>query len=518
MPLTVRINGSWVDHSGLTCSNIRRGGFEACNFQAPVVKMIPRKGDDITVWDGLSVVWQGFVDEVGVYHDNGTRGVNVSAVGYGAKLKDNPMSMIFIDRDLSRWTVPSAVRRVAVSSYIPNNAPEMTTSPTTAEPLLRFFIDGPITTQAQCEGMYDAGVGNEIGSVIFTTSTALVGSSGWLTQMFSSVNGETSLTAVSSDTDAAASSIAEYAVTDGHRFLHYIFRFVGATATDTNRWWYLKNLAVVGDHGLTVRGDTLVTAGYRCVDIIDYVLTQTGLDFSVTIEPNSTYISHLVYYSPVEPEQIVDEMAKYLGWHYGTWESGCVSDKPSFEVYAPPTDVTCSVNYNDCGSVDINDKLTQLHNRIIATGNDAAGTELISTVDIVHKGIQDGSTRTLSVNVGLVSSQSELDAQAAFLLALDQDNTRAAGSVGVLPPLLDDARPSHLLRAGKDRITIRGLPGVGKVLGDYSTRSDSFQISRVSISEAADGSVQTNIEVDTGADLTETLTARLTQADAIAQV
>jgi hypothetical protein len=217
----------------------------------------------------------------------------------------------------------------------------------------------------------------------------------------------------------------------------------------------------------------------------------------------------------VMPEQWIGQMITLLGWNFGTWEPDAFSDTPVFMYGAPPTEATASVEYADCSDDAIDDILTDQYTAALAVSQDAAGTVTRTEVSKRNPAVPDWWSNTLQLSLGVTVTP---ETQTAFLLALSQDQARAAGSIR-LPAALAGGRASHHLRPGRDRIMINGLPNVGKLVEDSgAVRGDEFSIDRITVSQDQGGSLNTTIEVDSGADLVETLTARIDLARSLALV
>jgi hypothetical protein len=71
------------------------------------------------------------------------------------------------------------------------------------------------------------------------------------------------------------------------------------------------------------------------------------------------------------------------------------------------------------------------------------------------------------------------------------------------------SKPACLLKAGRDRIRITDLPDSGPLHETDTRRFDCFHVRRVETTEQPDGTQQTRVDFDGGADLMEVLQARL---------
>lgn len=206
--------------------------------------------------------------------------VSPSAVGYQSALEDNAAAtMIFINRDLNVWTGPTKTRIVAaLLNFSPNDDPQVRAAPNGA-PLLEFSIDGPIGGSAggQSEGLYDAGPGNKIGKIAFGTTTSnITPGATYLTAMLADDGPDdiaSNWDSVVADSDGAAVTYGIVTLTTPRRFLHYQHRFAATSATDVIRRTWFTDWAVIGDHGLTIRG-AAGAEGFYASDIVTFIVQR----------------------------------------------------------------------------------------------------------------------------------------------------------------------------------------------------------------------------------------------------
>jgi hypothetical protein len=106
--LRITLDGEDVSrdvNEGLTFSNADPGGFEVSSFSLPRDVRVPR-GRPIRITEGLETAWEGRVADVERSLASGAGGsheTSISGEGYGARLRDTDMSMIYVDRDLTAW-------------------------------------------------------------------------------------------------------------------------------------------------------------------------------------------------------------------------------------------------------------------------------------------------------------------------------------------------------------------------------------------------------------------------------
>lgn len=440
----------------------------------------------------------------------------MTGVGAGILLKRITYSMIYIDRDMNRWQSPGNARQyLLVTSGWGSGSFSVLPDVTNGAPSIHTAFTGAWAIKQLAEAWYDAGPDNSIGRIRGTYTAGpnmnASGDANW--QSFTQIgNSDTSLTFTSSDvaTSAAGTGVTfELIATGTNRFalVQHLYQVAGgAEGTEYGSDW--TNLRVIGNHGLPIATTSSGTDGIRCSDIAAHAAAQVGvrvgrIDSSNFVTPQSAY------YDPTVPEQVVDDMARLLGWHWGVWEGTSVFDiDPRFFFTAPPTSPNVSVDFTDCEAFDLTERFSQLHDSAVLMWADASGHSGTVTITKKNDRLPYGVHQELLLQSGTMK-QTDAEALAATQLAVDQLDSQFAGSA-ILPRVTDTAigkRFSHLLKAGRDRIQVLGLPQNTSQLGEPLERVDAFRISRVSVTVGDDGP-QTTIDFDTGASLLDTLNAR----------
>lgn len=514
--LTVRINNNLVDASGISWSSVDPGGFEACSFTIPSAQF-PLVGSTIRIHQGLQLLWEGRVEEPGEDFTPTQTHSTVTGVGFGARLKDDTMSMIFIDRDLTRWQGMSSQRMANLgTAYDPKTSPETLTDATTASPGLRLQI-GPSMPGASggiCEAWYDSGFGNTIRQIQLTSTdlgNLTAGGANW--NFISYVSDEdTALTTTVLMADQNNSSVA-FRRDNGaaaRRFALIQHHYTLTSAASNNEFWRIvKNLAVIGDHGVTLRQNGAGTDGFYPSDIADYARTQaSNIDMGVLETASSFTALQVAYPDRVTFEQIIDDMSKLMGWHWGVWEPlNVVGSNPRLDFRSRPVTPTAVVSRLDCSHINLSNSLSSMYNRARVEYTDPFGTPSFVIVNLPNPNLTFIRTIDLNVGVGTSTLATTFGTQ---ILSLSQSDNKAQGSVA-LPPSVTDAagrlKPAHFLRAGLDRLKVNGMPVDNWITGQAAT----FRIKRVT-SEVQGDNVLTTVEVDNGADLVETSQARLIQS------
>lgn len=523
--LPVQVVADGKDISGLveeiTFSNVDPGGFEMASLQ-PRAGLALRPGGTLYVRHGLSVLFHGRILDPGEFDKHGISARQVGAVGFGHKLDDSPYSMIYVDRDLSRWGPTSQHYQTTLSGYANiNESPSVAPDPINGSPCLVQTMVGGWPANNRFLSWYDAGQGNGIGAIWYSVtpnSNVNPGDGNW--NWFAALSSDDVESARDITVNLRAASASGYLSNTGsRRFAEVQFFYsiaAGAEGLNHTLFW---QLAVYGNHGLTRRGPD--PGGFYPSDIALDALVRSGAGFLPQIQAADSYIvSHYLQRTPAAPSQIIGDMAKLMAWHWGVWEPGGLDDRPVFIFAPPPSDATRAIDRYACDEFDApRVDYDKLYNVCQVQYTDAAGT-----TGVVEVGLPDGrldasgvQRRVLSVNMGL-GGQAAAQAYGIFALRLAQRAARTGGTV----TLKGDVRlpgggtmPAALLRAGRDRVRLLGLNDGGDLFASDTRSIDTFLVRRVECTATKDGMLSTRVDFDEGVDLMEVLTARLTQAEVV---
>ncbi len=524
-------------------SNVDPGGYEICTFdlQSERADLI-YPGDRVRVMEGASIVWEGRVSEPQktiahgwhVHRKVGSAITRVSAEGYGAVLKDNNMSMVYVDRDLSRWTQPSTQRQINDTG---NNNPlsgswQITADPTNGMPaIVQTFPEAWASPQEPwVESWYDAGPNNLVSVIYYNSLTSA--------QIWGSINMQ-AIVAFCSDAVATipetTTNVASNTGSAGYYQPATPYRYglliIQSTTTPQgtagsgkqyNQYW--RNPAVYGNHGLTRRGAD--PGGFYTSDIAQHAAQQAisaGTKMKIgQVDAISNYVvPHYVQYLPVTHETIISDMAKQGYAHYGVWESSSIFDdlpEFTFRQYGTQADFICSLS--DCDEADLSERLANLYTTASITYQDAAGSQFLTTVSLPNAVLSKNSiSRTVNFDLGL-SSSTAASVFAGYVLQILFAQGRSAGQVQ-LPKKIRDRKgaltPAYRLKAGIHRLRITDAPTRAGLL--TSSDTDSFRISRVENNvDTTSGQVTTRVELDAGPNLIETLQARMDVVQTLANL
>ncbi len=504
----------------VTFSATDTGGYETCSLGLPADDYA-LKGQMITIRKGCEIVWQGRVAERDDHNTEDHASRMLQGEGYRALLRDTDVSMVYVDRELARWADPSISRQIALLGLSEQFASSQAgTDPTNLSPaLVQTIVDSWASPWTPVnESWYDAGAGNLIAKIYYNLAVSQGAVGTWSEKVALDSDDLASIDEISANLDPSGSGYFSPAA--AYRFARVIHSnsVTGAGVQGATYLAYWQNLTAYGNHGLTGRGADPV--GFWPSDIARHALSQcSNIAGGQIVDAIGFIAPHVVYRTPTPADQIIDDMAKLMGWTWGVWEPGLLGSSPRLDFRAPPTDATCAISRSECDQLDITTRLGDLYDVCEVAFTDAAGTAGLATVKLPNPLLYEAgiASRTLQLSLSL-SSPAAAQTYGLFALALSQVAARAAGTV-TLPVSVrlanGGSKPAVLLRPGLDRLRITDLPDAGNLFDQGTNRRDVFRISRVESTAARDGSTSTVAELDNGANLLETLQARLSLAAAI---
>ena len=285
------------------------GGFGAASVTLP--KPANLYADDARLFSDLVIygtggrpVYEGYVTAV---PQVGAQEIQLQCSGWSSVLERiQTFRQIFVDRDLERWEGPSAALETLIRSVVTNDISGAEVSWDTTAPAL--VLKGePGAVNPLVYGWYDAGpnlliaqIYYDITSVSTSSYTGRIGVSD--DDVATNVNQTADLL-----TGSNSSAAGNFNPATKRRYGFALFSLAG-TVTATGTEMKIKNLAVYGDHGLTLRGDD--PKGVYGSDVVSYVVQQAGLaTTSDSIEPTTFVIPHLAYPEDVTLRQVIEEVS-----------------------------------------------------------------------------------------------------------------------------------------------------------------------------------------------------------------
>jgi len=522
--LRITLDGEDVSrdvNEGLSFSNADPGGFEVCAFSLPRDVRVPR-GRPIRITEGLETAWEGRVADVerslgsgaGASHET-----TISGEGYGARLRDTDMSMIYVDRDLTAWgdMTPEDSASWIASNYSPH-PPEVRGGGDGTPAVSTRFPGRWEDTGSVSVARYDADAANKISTV-------------WMDPQYERINPAVpgSFAARAQLYDAGSFGQLQQASpyfqtgywnpgTPRQLALLEVFNSAypsGVAGRTYGVHW--RNLAVYGNHGLTARGSTN-PLGYYTSDIVGHVIDQLPGIARGDIQTASGFVvPHASYRVPLAHEQIVADMNGYVGWHWGTWEArggALAQGLPRFDFRAPPSAKTAWAARRDMDGLTLIERLSELYNRVRIAFDDPTGKRRYAVGSLTVPELDaEGISRTLPLEIG-VSTQAAAAAMVSVVANLLLDRTRRiAGSASMRGRVGTPAgsKPALLLRAGLDRLGIPDLPTDSLLSGT----DNEIHIRRVETTVGREGP-STSVELGAGADLLEVLSARVESRTSVA--
>lgn len=524
-PLHLTIGGedfTYLLSESFTFSNVDPGGFEMASF--PLPKDLPQivRGMPVKLDCGLQVAWEGRVKEIQRSLGNKTL---IQCEGYGARLKDTTMSEIFVDRDMTKWVGPSAARQVELDSSARTvDGQNVATAPEGSPALVASFTgDWSETGLPWCEAYYCAG-GIPIGSVYYawthgTNVNPADTNWHWEVDLTNKEAGNTlgETTETGNLRGSGPGSGYLNAPSALRKYAHTSFQYSAAGGTAGTQYTLYWTTPAVYGYGFLASGPTKrgsAPGGFFPSEIAKYAMQQaSGIEEGVFENAIGLIVPHAVYYTAVEIQQIISDMAKLVGWHWGVWESLTYltgNPEPRLDFRAYPESATAFVWRKDCEAIDVREDLAGQYNKAQVQFTEAAGNEGVAevTVDNPILDAADIGDRTLSLNLG-VSEQAPAEDYGKLALEALQTQARVIGSATIKEPIhkMDGTSMAPwMLKAGLDRLRVPDLPSFD-VWGEYS----DLPISRVECTGSSEG-ITTSVEFGLGHNLMEALTAQLQQA------
>lgn len=502
----------------LSWSSTNPGGDERCSFtfkrswfsENPEIA----KGAKVRVEDGLQRLWSGRVEERS-RGGSGSEEITVTCYGPGQALKDNLVSMIYVDRDLAGWIDPTRTRRITIlDAGLTPIGPSIDADNITGLPSFNLSVP-KASSGVIAEAWYDAGNGNLLGSIYIdytshaasTDSCALFGS---VDDNYGVGSVGRSLDLISSTNTAGALSLPV-----GERWLVFQMQVGGTAGTDRDITF--RSVAVYGNHGLTKRGST-GSEGFYDSDIVSDVISRTTGVTARTVDTGSFVIQQANYKEKVTPEQIITDSAQYENRDWGTWGSDDLFSTDTNGQFdyklKDPTTRHWTISRAEAEDLDLADELAGLFDTAVIKYTDESGTSRSVTrtatiTELVNAGL---SPKTVEINGGtltLAAAQTLGDTALAFFGGF----APARGSLTLKGNASHYQRgdiPAHFMRADGSNIQVRDILPSTTALALDSTpdRRSTFPIKRVSVD--CSGAVPvTTVDLDQSNDRLTQLQARL---------
>ncbi len=479
---------------GLSFNTKRGEGFAEASCS--LARRIDRDYVDLNLFDDVSfygadgsIAYEGRVAAQPRSFD-AAHSISVQMAGWMSHARDQPFTEVYVDRDLSSWTSPSRARQVALitSNYGLNGFNEAR-DVSGSTPALVLQIDGAWVSPylPMSEVLYDAGPGNNISSVYVWTqgSTGVVGNASFALNVIGGVNDST-FDLNSGDLWAGSDTAGYQGGIGPRRCIGVSFQYAttpsgsdGATFTIG-----LRNLAVYGDHGLTVYGSD--PKGVLASDVIRDVANRYCPRLSTAgVVDTSWPIPHLVFKDWTDPYDAFLAVNAFHLFELGVWENKTLMFAPTDR-----TDYDWDVRLSDFGvSVDLQGDSTEdlANGMIVEYTNVASGAKDTLTPD-VYTDLADGNPDNPANSHGLtlwekLSLSSPTTAEAALQIGktalVEFNQPKAPGTITVEGHLRDRAghwQQGWKVRAG-DTIAITDHPNdAPRLVTETSWNHDTKQL------------------------------------------
>jgi hypothetical protein len=283
------------------------GGFNGASITLP--KPANLYSDDARLFSdaviygaGGRTLYEGFVTSV---PQVGANEIRLELSGWAQALdRYQTFKEIFVDRDLGAWEGPST-EIVVSSTGLTFLAPDVEWSDTSPALIFKAEANRP---SPYVSAFYDAGSGLTVKSIYYDMTSA--SSSSYTGEVGnSSTSAALTFSETTGDliTGATSSASGTFSATTARRYGRIQFAILGTVASNVNHNMTMKNVAVYGDHGLTLRGTD--PKGVFGSDVIRYVIAQTLLNStSESVESSSEIIRHLAFREDTPIPSVIEQV------------------------------------------------------------------------------------------------------------------------------------------------------------------------------------------------------------------
>lgn len=522
------------DIEGLSWSSVNPGGDERAGFvfKRPWYAENPEiaKGNVIRIGWGLDVLFQGRIEE----YDRGgeaSEEIQVTAYGLGARLKDNTMREIYVERDLSQWQygIPASRKSTLwASSKIIRGEGEVDQDTNTGIPQLSLTMPrlNGTATQDYVEAWFSSD-GIDIGSIYWDFNpNALMALEGanWFNAMYLALSENGSYPDATTDQNATANTGTLTAGGAGRIFALGVCMYEAAFTGDGFWAAVWRRLAVFGRHGLTKRG-AAPDQGFYADDIVGDVISRVTGVTTRRIDPQSYVFQNASYRTATKHEDVIADVNQYEGCNWGTWGPDSPLDTSTngqFDFTDPDyTTQHWFATRAELEDIDLHSELSTLYDQVDVHYTDTGGASrtvrrTATVPDLVNAGM---SPRTYDLEAG-TQAPAEAQTLGDSFLALSGGFAPARGSVVVAAPVRHYSRgllPPCYLRADGSNFRIPDvLPSTTLFeLSSVPDRRTTFPIKRVNV-DAGGSKLSATVELDQTNDLLSVLQARLSSANELA--
>jgi hypothetical protein len=472
----------------LTWATRRMQGFAdgGCNL----ARRLDRDYPDLNLYDSVEFVG----DDGSTAYDGRIGGlprtmddrhtISLQLAGWIAHAADRPFSRVFIDRDLARWQEASLARKAALAAIYDFGATSIASGADEAgQRGLILTVNAVPFTNPGGEIWYDAGP-QELVAEVRVTPTLI---------SFGLPDGGLSHDVFAATTDTAVAAIQDLKATNGTatvfqpaakgRYAGLGFAWLnaagGTAGTPYGARW--QNIAVIGDHGLTVVDGVLAS------DVIKHIAGRYCPLLNTSGVQSTTYPIPQLVFDQVKPYDAWLAVNAYHLWNLAVWERRTLHYGP-----ADLTDYDWEIRLDDPGvAVSLQgDSTEDLANGIvIGFENLSTGQHDILTPD-THAELRDDSVENPANQHGLqawtqldLSFPSTVDGalQLGRAALAEFNQPKAPGSITAGPYIRDRAghwQQYWKVRAG-DRVAITSSTSLSdrpRVIHETSHDHDGLRV------------------------------------------
>ena len=271
------------------------------------------------------------------------------AIGWSGHLKDDAsFSMVYIDRQLSKWTSPTTGRTLSLlnNNINPNAISMSVLASPPGIPAIQFETPGPINAGTQhwrVEAWYDAGASNVIANFRATSFAGI--------SMATNDGNSSFQLGMATDSTSGGTEFSYANATSGQpmnagfgtpaRYPYFYWQYNATGGTTGQEYGFLyENVAVVGNHGLTIRAGpsgTLPGAddGFWGSDLVADIVKRAAPKLNYTTGPggsivqNTFVVPNLAFNTPVDADTAITNVNQYFLNDYGVYENKTFFWRPS---------------------------------------------------------------------------------------------------------------------------------------------------------------------------------------------
>jgi hypothetical protein len=509
--------------AGLTFGTSIPGGHKDMSVTLP--RKITLSSDDLNLFDDVRVygpgnqtAWEGRAAQFPRAHEDSDT-VQVGCVGWVAHMRDDPtFREIYIDRDLGRWGSPFNARAINLgTAFLFSGSSAVVGDDTTQFPLLRqqfTELENTSPPKMLIENVYNA-QGVAIGEVFYDCRHYENGAGGydlgmagnWLQKV--ALSADDSFGVSTDDSGNVGSGSADVGVltatTDTRIYAMVQLYYNAAIARAQGDWraeW--RNLAVIGNHGLTVRGRSTTASnsppasdpgGFYASDMIADVISRacpkltytTGADGS--IEASVFAIPHAVFIDPTTADDVVSKINAYHLYDWGVYD-----DREFFWRQPTPDRLTWEARLSEGARIQLDGETAeQVFNGVLVQWSDPSGNQhtvgpsgsgadteddSLADTSVANPLNQHGLTRTRIISLSVATTEAgAIQIGARYLAEMTVPTRRGQMTLtGLVMHPTKGKRPVWEIRAG-DYVRISDHPAdVPRKIIETSYTHDSRQI------------------------------------------